>query len=91
MMEATLLSQLTIPDAVLAECVRGFGRKRHCSPAASSVHTNSSAARGLFDRYVRTRRDASPPSSGGLFFSSGILWLLPSCVFSCAARWRGSG
>jgi hypothetical protein len=81
----------TIPGVFLAERVRGAGRKGFCTPAAFSVQTFSSAARGHFDLMLRTRRDASPPSSGGLLLLSGFRRLLPSWVFSCVARWRGSG
>ncbi|MCI9865835.1 hypothetical protein RHIZ_07765 [Rhizobium skierniewicense] len=81
----------TNPGALLAERVRDAGRKGLFARGAFSVQTLSSAARGHFDPMSRTRRDASPPGSGGLYNSSGLRRLLPSWLFSCVARWRGSG
>lgn len=86
-----MMASSTIPGAFLAERVREAGRKGFCTPAAFSVQTLSSAARGHFDLMLRTRRDASPPSSGGLHLLSGFRQLLSSWVFSCVAQWRGSG
>lgn len=85
------LSTSTIPGAFLAERVRDAGRKRLFARGAFSVQTFSSAARGHIGPMSRTRRDASPPGSGGLSCSSGFWRLSPSWLFSCVPRWRGSG
>lgn len=81
----------TNPGVFLAERVRDAGRKGLFARGAFSVQTLSSAARGHIGPMSCTRRDASPPGSGGLSHSSGAQWLLPSWLFSCVARWRGSG
>ena len=86
-----MIAASTIPGVFLAERVREAGRKGLFARGAFSVQPLSSAARGHFDLMLRTRRDASPPSSGGLLLLSGFRRLLPSWVFSCVARWRGSG
>ncbi len=53
------------PGAFLAERVREAGRKRLCTPADPSVRNVFRVAQGFVLSLLRTRRDASPPGSGG--------------------------
>lgn len=62
----------TNPDAFLAERARETGRKRLCTPADPSVRIAFPVVRGKFLSFLRTRRDASPPGSGGLFLSGSF-------------------
>lgn len=62
----------TNPGAFLAERARETGRKRLCTPADPSVRIAFPVARGKFLSFLRTRRDASPPGSGGLFLSGSF-------------------
>ncbi len=55
----------TNPGAFLAERARETGRKRLCTPADPSVRNVFRVAQGFVLSLLRTRRDASPPGSGG--------------------------
>ena len=78
----------TNPGAFLAERARDIGRKRLCTPADPSVLFAFPVARGFFLSSPRTRRDASPPGSGGLFLS---LSSLLSLQLASPLMWRGCG
>jgi len=74
--------------AFLAERARDIGRKRLCTPADPSVRNVFPVARGFVLSLLRTRRDAIPPGSGGLFLSlSSSL----SLRFVPPLTWRGCG
>lgn len=77
----------TIPGAFLAERARDAGRKRFY-PAAPSVRIAFPVAREFFLSSPRTRRDAFPPSSGGLFLSLSSLF---SLQLASPLMWRGCG
>jgi hypothetical protein len=72
--------------AAPASCGVDGGRKRRLrAPADLSGHSLFPVARRFVPLPLRTRRDASPPRSGGLF-------LRAFAVSSAACpRWRGSG
>lgn len=57
----------TNPAIQRPEHERDTGRKRRRTPADPSVRTISGAARSVVPLLPRTRRDALPPGSGGLF------------------------
>ncbi len=78
----------TNPGAFLAERARETGRKRLCTPADPSVRIAFHVAREFLLSSPRTRRDAFPPSSGGLFLS---LSSLLSLQLASPLMWRGCG
>jgi hypothetical protein len=62
------------------------GRKRRLRrPADLSGHSLFPVARWFVPLPPRTRRDASPPRSGGLFLHAS------AGSFAACPRWRGSG
>lgn len=78
----------TNPGAFPAVRARDTGRKRLYMPADPSVRNVFPVARGLLLSPLRTRRDASPPGSGGPFLS---LRSSLSLLFLPPLMWRGCG
>lgn len=77
----------TNPGAFLAERVRDAGRMELLT-IPPSVRIAFPVAQGFVLSLLRTRRDASPPGSGGFFLS------LPSSLYLLFApplMWRGCG
>ncbi len=67
---------------------RETGRKRLCTPADPSVRNVFPVAQGFVLSLLRTRRDASPPGSGGFFLSLSSSFYL---LFAPPLMWRGCG
>ncbi len=59
------LTAATSPAVQRPDDERETGRKRLCTPADPSVRNVFPVAQGFVLSLLRTRRDASPPCSGG--------------------------
>lgn len=78
----------TNPGAFLAERARETGRKRLHAPADPSVRNVFRVAQEVVLSLLRTRRDASPPGSGGFFLSLSSSFYL---LLAPPLMWRGCG